>query len=183
MYKHKLTLAEALTGYKVPLKNVDGKTLVLENDEGKVVQSGMLQVISGAGMPRGSGSDVSKIPEDDPCVMFDVEMPQSLKSEDIEKLKEIFDVDEEETEIPDDAVKTAPKNAGRVPFRLDVDIDDDDDRMIGTTVVLKASPSSDASFRWCSFALVFIHEARYFLTIYYSITTKTYNFFPMNSFL
>ena len=115
------------TPTQVPLKNVDGKTLVLENDEGKVVQSGMLQVISGAGMPRGSGSDVSKIPRGDLYVMFDVEMPQSLKSEDIEKLKEIFDVDEEETEIPDDAVKTAPKNAGRVPFRLDVDIDDDDD--------------------------------------------------------
>ena len=126
VYKHKLTLAEALTGYKVPLKNVDGKTLVLENDEGKVVQSGMLQVISGAGMPRGSGSDVSKIPRGDLYVMFDVEMPQSLKSEDIEKLKEIFGETKTE-EVPDDAVKTAPKNAGRVPFRLDVDIDDDDD--------------------------------------------------------
>ena len=129
VYKHKLTLAEALTGYKVPLKNVDGKTLILENDEGKVVQPGMLQVLEGAGMPRGSASDVNKIPRGDLYVMYDIEMPKSLKSEDVEKLREIFadQLEEEENKIPQDAVKTAPKNAGRVPFRLDVDIDDDGD--------------------------------------------------------
>lgn len=122
VYKHKLSLAEALTGYRFPLKNVDGKTLVLESSEGEIVDAGSLQVVPGAGMPKGNRPDGDR---GDLYVMFDVEMPKSISTEDAEKLKEVLSAKETSTTIPKDGVPTSPKRAGRVPFKLDIDTDDD----------------------------------------------------------
>ena len=41
VYKHTLSLAEALTGYEFPLKCVDGSTLLVKAREGQIVNAGV----------------------------------------------------------------------------------------------------------------------------------------------
>eukprot|EP00940_MAST-03C_sp_MAST-3C-sp2_P002278 g2278.t1 len=123
VYKHKLTLAEALTGFKFPLNNVDGSTLVLESSDGEVISPGALKVVPGAGMPKSSGGGSAR---GDLYLMFDVVMPESVTSEVAEKLSELLPKPET-NHLPEDGIPTSPKHAGRVPFKLDLDETDEGD--------------------------------------------------------
>eukprot|EP00941_MAST-03F_sp_MAST-3F-sp1_P003467 g3467.t1 len=84
LYKHTLSLSEALTGYKVPLVLVCGKTQTLESIPGEVVSPGDLRALDNAGMPilGKTKGNTSKEEEEPPrgqlFVQFDVEMPDSL---------------------------------------------------------------------------------------------------------
>jgi len=51
-YQHTLTLHEALCGYKLRLKHVSGKTLIIKSKSGEVVQPGELKVLHDFGLPQ-----------------------------------------------------------------------------------------------------------------------------------
>jgi len=127
IYTHKLSLAEALTGYNIPLKNVDGTTMLLQAEEGEVVDAGELKVVAGKGMPKDSKGGR----RGDLYVMFDVTMPKSVTKEQAEQLKQVLD-SPVVTDAPSGAVETPMKSAGRVPFKLNTadmgrDLESDDE--------------------------------------------------------
>lgn len=52
IYKTKLTLAEALTGFKKTIKTLDDRYLLVETKPGEIIRPSALKSISGEGMPK-----------------------------------------------------------------------------------------------------------------------------------
>eukprot|EP00501_MAST-03F_sp_TOSAG23-6_P000760 GSMAST32.ASY1.ANO1.788.1 assembled CDS len=84
LYKHTLSLNEALTGYQIPLVLVCGKTRALKSVDGEVIAPGDLRVLKDAGMP------LPDPPRGDLFVQFDVDMPNSLTDEQRKLITEVF---------------------------------------------------------------------------------------------
>lgn len=95
LYKHTLSLNEALTGYQIPLVLVCGKTRALKSVDGEVIAPGDLRVLKDAGMPLPGTQAKTKNDEKDPprgdlFVQFDVDMPNSLTDEQRKLITEVF---------------------------------------------------------------------------------------------
>jgi len=93
----KLSLVEALCGFSVAVKHLDGRTLLVKSKSGQVVQHGELRNIAGEGMPT------YKHPFDKGTlyIQFLVELPLSLTPKQVDDLQAILIRDrplEEETE-------------------------------------------------------------------------------------
>jgi len=71
VYKHKITLSEALTGFNFYIEHLDGRYLHVKSNEGDVLKPGDMKVIENEGMP------IHKHPYDKGqlVIIFDVEFP------------------------------------------------------------------------------------------------------------
>lgn len=88
IYKQNISLCEALLGFKGKLRHPNGKTLVLNTPEGKVIRNSDVLKASGLGIPthRGNTSDL--------IVIFDVTLPASFdRSKYAHVIKEMFNWD------------------------------------------------------------------------------------------
>jgi DnaJ family protein A protein 2 len=71
MMSHKITLNEALTGFKVPIPHLDGRTLLVTQPIGSITRPGEYKAIDGEGMPRHRHPELKgKL-----IILFDVEFP------------------------------------------------------------------------------------------------------------
>jgi DnaJ family protein A protein 2 len=71
LYKQKITLTEALIGFKFSLKHMDDRTLVISSQPGDVIKPGSKKVVLGEGMPiKGMPSERGRL-----IVEFEIEFP------------------------------------------------------------------------------------------------------------
>jgi DnaJ-class molecular chaperone len=78
-YNLKVTLLEALTGFRKEIVHLDGRVIVVEPQPGSVVAPGSVYVIQGEGMPiRKSWSSSSF---GDLHIHYDVVIPRTLTAE------------------------------------------------------------------------------------------------------
>ena len=89
IYKKKITLKEALTGFKFDLTHLSGKTYVINNQEGRIIKPSFHKVIQHMGMRRERRHPAPPL-SGDLIVTFDIVFPDSLTDEQITKLKEIL---------------------------------------------------------------------------------------------
>lgn len=82
-YKNKISLKDALTGFKHDIKHLNGKTYTINNENSSVVQPSSSTVVAGMGMKR--GTDIGDL-----MIEFEIEFPKKLSEEQKEKLKEIL---------------------------------------------------------------------------------------------
>ena len=52
VYKHDLTLSEALTGFRFPITHLDDRVLIIESQPNDIVKPGDIRVIEGEGFPQ-----------------------------------------------------------------------------------------------------------------------------------
>jgi DnaJ family protein A protein 2 len=52
IYKHNLTLSEALTGYRFPLTHLDDRVLIIQSQPNDIVKPGDIRIIDGEGFPH-----------------------------------------------------------------------------------------------------------------------------------
>ncbi|KAL9547646.1 hypothetical protein MBANPS3_006064 [Mucor bainieri] len=81
----KLTLKEALTGFTKSIPRLDGQTTATVETQGRIIQNGQEEILIGEGMPNEETGE-----KGDLIVRFQVELPESLTSEQIESLKNIL---------------------------------------------------------------------------------------------
>tara|TARA_Y100000741_G_scaffold362874_1_gene349705 strand:- start:368 stop:1327 length:960 start_codon:yes stop_codon:yes gene_type:complete len=82
-YKNKISLKDALTGFKHDIKHLNGKTYTINNENSLVVQPNSSTVIENMGMKR--GEHIGNL-----IIQFEVEFPRKLTDEQKEKIKEIL---------------------------------------------------------------------------------------------
>ncbi len=71
LYRQKISLTEALIGFKFSLKHMDGRTLVVTSQPGDVIKPGSKKVVLGEGMPiKGMPSERGRL-----IIEFEVEFP------------------------------------------------------------------------------------------------------------
>lgn len=81
----KLTLKEALTGFKKSIPRLDGQTMATVETENRIIQNGQEEILIGEGMPNEETGE-----KGDLIVRFQVEFPESLTPEQTESLKNIL---------------------------------------------------------------------------------------------
>ena len=82
-FKKAITLKEALIGFTFEIKHMNGKTYTINNDSGNIIPSNYIKEIPNLGMTR---EDITgKL-----IIEFDIIFPETLKKDQIEKLKEIL---------------------------------------------------------------------------------------------
>jgi len=71
--KIKISLVEALCGFQIPIKHLDGRELLITSPSGKVIKPGCVKLVPGEGMPR------HRNPQEkgDLAVSFDIEFPSN----------------------------------------------------------------------------------------------------------
>lgn len=79
----KITLKEALCGFTLELKYLNGKTIRLNNDSGNIIASMSEIIVNDFGMRRGEHKG-------NLIVKFEIEMPSKLSSDQIEKIRDIL---------------------------------------------------------------------------------------------
>ena len=79
----KLTLKEALTGFKFDIKHINGKTYTINNEGGNIIQPNFVKKISNLGMLRDNK-------QGNLVISFEVTFPEILTKDQMEKLKEIL---------------------------------------------------------------------------------------------
>ena len=85
IYKKKISLKEALVGFKFELKHLSGKTYCINNNNGKVITPQYTKVIRNMGMRREKQHPAPPV-VGNLLVVFDVEFPEKLTDEQIKKL-------------------------------------------------------------------------------------------------
>lgn len=80
----KLTLLEALTGFKKAIPKLDGQYFYICSQK-RVIQSGQQQVLQGEGMPN----EITGV-KGNLIIQFQVELPQTLSSEQCQALQQIL---------------------------------------------------------------------------------------------
>ena len=83
VFRKKLTLKEALTGFTFELKFLQDTTYTINNHSGKIIGPGYQKYVSKMGMKR-KGSVGNLI------ILFDVEFPKTLSVEQIKSLTKIL---------------------------------------------------------------------------------------------
>ncbi|XP_055709624.1 dnaJ homolog subfamily A member 2-like [Phlebotomus papatasi] len=131
-----ISLVEALCGYRVLIKHLDGRQLYIHNNPGEVIKSGSHLVVKNEGMPR-LGRPFEK---GDLLIRFSVEYPEnsSLSSDSIDALKRIL------PSVPDFVMPQGENVeevnmydledmnfAGSNPFQKFGDQEDEDDEAFG----------------------------------------------------
>jgi DnaJ-class molecular chaperone len=84
IYNKKITLKEALCGFKIDIAHINGKRYNLSNSAGKVIAPGHVKTLPLLGLthPNGTTGNLQ--------IVFDVEFPSALTEEQTESLKEIL---------------------------------------------------------------------------------------------
>lgn len=71
LYKHRITLAESLIGFKFTITHMDERTLVVASQSGDVIRPGSKKVVIGEGMPiKGMPSERGRL-----IIEFEVDFP------------------------------------------------------------------------------------------------------------
>ena len=83
IYKKEISLKESLVGFKFELTHMTGKTYTLNNDGKLIIKQGDKQSIKGMGFKR--DKNVGNL-----VIDFNINYPEKLTKEQIEKLKEIL---------------------------------------------------------------------------------------------
>jgi DnaJ family protein A protein 2 len=83
IYEKKISLKEALCGFRFDLKYVNGKIYTIQNNMGNIVHPGYHKIIPQMGIKR--ENDVGNL-----VIIFQVDFPTSLTEEKINGLKEIL---------------------------------------------------------------------------------------------
>ena len=83
IFKKDLTFKESLVGFKFELAHLNGKTYTLNNDGNLIIKQGDKQSIKGLGFKR--DGNVGNL-----IIDFNINYPEKLTKEQIEKLKEIL---------------------------------------------------------------------------------------------
>jgi DnaJ family protein A protein 2 len=128
-YQHKITLLEALTGFKFYIKHLDDRHLLVSSEPGTIIKPGDIKVIENEGMPIHKQSYKGRL-----LIHFEIEFPkpEQLDEPKKTKLKEILpkpaalktpqgDIDEVTTS---EYQPNARRSSGR---RDEMETDDDDD--------------------------------------------------------
>ena len=90
IYKKRLTLKEALTGFSFDIKHISGKSYTINNSNGKIITPGYHKSIANMGMRRVLPHPASPL-LGDLIIVFDVDFPSSLTDPQREKIKQIFE--------------------------------------------------------------------------------------------
>lgn len=80
-----ISLLEALTGFRKEIKRLDGSSLIVQEPESSITQSGQEKIIIGEGMPNYKSGE-----KGDLFLKFKVEFPKSLTPEQRETLKSVL---------------------------------------------------------------------------------------------
>lgn len=83
VYLKKITLKQALVGFKFDIEHLNGKTYTINNNNGKVICPGYKSIINGMGMQR--GDKTGKL-----IIEFSLEFPKNLSEETRKKLNGIL---------------------------------------------------------------------------------------------
>ena len=87
IYKKKITLKEALVGFKFDIKHVSGKTYCINNNNGKIITPQYSKIIKNMGMrrerPHPAPPMVGNL-----IIVFDVEFPDELTEEQMKTISE-----------------------------------------------------------------------------------------------
>jgi DnaJ-class molecular chaperone len=87
IYKKKISLKEALIGFKFDIKHISGKTYSINNNNGKVITPQYTKLIKSMGMKREKPHPAPPI-IGDLIIVFEVEFPNELTKEQIKTLSE-----------------------------------------------------------------------------------------------
>jgi len=103
MMKLNIGLTEALCGFKIPIKHLDGRELIISNPQGKIIEPGSSKFIMGEGMPR--HRDPSE--RGNLFIEFEVIFPQNdfLPHDKLPQLAKLLPERPEVMDIPDNEVK------------------------------------------------------------------------------
>ena len=89
IHNQKITLKESLTGFTFELKHLSGKTYVINNSDGKIIQPGYHKIINHMGMSRERGHPAPPL-KGNLIIKFEIQFPQDIAEETREKLKELL---------------------------------------------------------------------------------------------
>jgi DnaJ-class molecular chaperone len=89
IHNQKITLKESLTGFAFELKHLSGKTYVINNSDGKIIQPGYHKIINYMGMSRERGHPAPPL-KGNLIIKFEIKFPQDISEETREKLKELL---------------------------------------------------------------------------------------------
>lgn len=84
IYNTKITLKEALCGFKVDILHINGKKYIMNNHSGKIITPGHVKTLPLLGLSNQNGVTGNLL------VIFDVEFPDTLTTEQIDSLKNIL---------------------------------------------------------------------------------------------
>ena len=85
IYNQKISLKESLTGFSFELKHLSGKTYVINNSDGKIIQPGYHKLIKHMGMIRERGHPAPPL-KGNLIIKFDIQFPNDITEETREKL-------------------------------------------------------------------------------------------------
>jgi len=99
MMKLNIGLTESLCGFKIPIKQLDGRELIISSPQGKIVEPGSTKFIMGEGMPRHSDSTE----KGNLFIDFDVVFPENdfLPNDKLLELVKLLPARAEPMDIPD----------------------------------------------------------------------------------
>jgi DnaJ-class molecular chaperone len=83
IFDKKITLKESLCGFSFEIKYINGKSYTLNNNKGNIIPPDYKKVYQGMGLTRGEHKG-------NMIIHFQVEFPESLTAEQIEKLTEVL---------------------------------------------------------------------------------------------
>ena len=89
IFKQNISLKSALTGFTFELKHLSGKTYVINNSDGKIIQPGYQKIIPHMGMSR-EKQHPAPPQKGRLVILFNIQFPQNISDENREKLKEIL---------------------------------------------------------------------------------------------
>jgi DnaJ family protein A protein 2 len=129
IYEHKITLVEALTGYKFHLKHLDERYLHISSEDNVITKPGDIKVVMHEGMPIHKQSYKGNL-----LIRFDVifPLPEQLDEPKRAKLKELLPKPSL-VKIPADAVVDDVEaveyvpNARKTRSNMSDDMDDEED--------------------------------------------------------
>lgn len=84
VYNTKITLKEALCGFKVDILHINGKRYSLNNNAGKVITPGHVKTLPLLGLTNSSGTTGNLL------IVFEVEFPSTLTEEQTDTLKNVL---------------------------------------------------------------------------------------------
>ena len=87
IYKQKISLKEALTGFKFDIKHISGKTYTINNNNGKIITPNYSKTIEHMGMKRERNHPAPPM-IGNLIIIFEVEFPNNLTEEQCKILKE-----------------------------------------------------------------------------------------------
>jgi len=132
-FKMTISLTEALCGFQIPMKHLDGRELLVTHLAGSVIKPGSTKVISGEGMPMYR----NPVEKGDMFIAFEIEFPpNNFLTEDLKKLEALLPArppqepyDEEEVEevdlLGEEHINKNSSHGRKEAYREDSDEDEE----------------------------------------------------------